>query len=530
MFVTSFVASTAFGKIFKGSYKGQRGSLEWVPFAAMWAEPNIPPLNVPGAAVPAFQMAAVAPFTPMEHLPPPPPLSPPTAFGTPIAFPQITVPLHAHPVPHGHPHLPPGPPLVPPPAMMEQPPPPPPPIFAAQASRAPLTDAEVKAAASAALSKFMKDIPEKVRDNSRSRSRKQTRSSSHSRSKRRSSSRRSRSRSRRKSRGRKKSRSKSRRKKRSRSREKSRGRSSLVEPPPVPGVPSASVPASLPSGAPGVSADKRSKWDEATSGSSSASAPAWMQDMMQVLKSSDAPKAAATAPTGAPRHKNDPNAPKGHKVIELPAHLIRVLIGKAGSTIREVCSRSGCDIKVNHLPHEPQGSISVVGDIERAEAVIQDIFRARGCKWTPTGALAEQSEEDVKIPADLVGLFIGKGGETIKDLRERCGGQVSITIQPSATPGGMQGVRVVGDNWKLAKALVRAKIEELTMSKAFKTSGSAGMMMMQKADLSHRTRTTIALAPAQPLLPSTSPAAYGHHGFQALMDATMASRCAELLP
>ena len=27
----------------------------------------------------------------------------------------------------------------------------------------------------------------------------------------------------------------------------------------------------------------------------------------------------------------------------------------------------------------------------------------------------------MKIPADLVGLFIGKGGETIKDLRERHG-------------------------------------------------------------------------------------------------------------
>ena len=44
----------------------------------------------------------------------------------------------------------------------------------------------------------------------------------------------------------------------------------------------------------------------------------------------------------------------------------------------------------------------------------------------------------------------------------RCGGQVSITIQPSSTPGGMQGVRVVGDNWKVAKALVRAKIEDWT--------------------------------------------------------------------
>ncbi|CAK9088944.1 Far upstream element-binding protein 2 [Durusdinium trenchii] len=161
-----------------------------------------------------------------------------------------------------------------------------------------------------------------------------------------------------------------------------------------------------------------------------------MQDMVEALKSSE------PAPTASAK-KNDPDKPKGHKVIDLPAHLIRVLIGKAGSTIREVISRTGADIKVNHLPHEPQGSISVVGDIAKTEAVIQEIFRARGCKWSPTGApLAEQSEEDVKIPHDLVGLFIGKGGETIKDLRERCGGQVSITIQPASTPGGMQGVRV----------------------------------------------------------------------------------------
>ncbi|CAE7605558.1 Khsrp [Symbiodinium natans] len=432
----------------------------------MWAEPSARPLNVPGA-VPAFQVHA-PPFIPLEHLPPPPPVSQPSAFGTPIAFPQVTIPLHAHPVhPAQHAHLPPGPPLIPPPAMMEPPPPPPPPVSASsQAARAPLTDAEVKAAASAALSKFMKEIPDKEPRRSGSRSRRRSKSSSRrSRSKKRSSSHRSRSRSRRRrSRGRKRSKS---RRKRSRSREKSR--SSLVEPPPVPGAPAPAPSAS--GGAPPGSGEKRSKWDEA-------SAPAWMQDMMEALKSSDAPKAAA-APL-PPKHKNDPDRPKGHKVIELPAHLIRVLIGKAGSTIREVCSRSGCDIKVNHLPHEPQGSISVVGDIERAEAVIQDIFRARGCKWSPTGApLAEQSEEDVKIPADLVGLFIGKGGETIKELRERCGGQVSITIQPSSTPGGMQGVRVVGDNWKLAKALVRAKIEELTMSKAFKTSGGTAMMMSQ---------------------------------------------------
>ena len=280
-----------------------------------------------------------------------------------------------------------------------------------------LGDAEVKAAASAALTKFMKDLPSEKSERSRSQSR-SGRSSPSSRSRKR----------------RKRSRSRKRKKSGKEGKEKSGSVDSLLEPPPVP----------------------RSKWDDSTT-------PAWMKDMVEVLKSDSTPSRPASK-------KNEDN-PKGHKVIELPAHLIRVLIGKAGSTIREVISRTGSDIKVNHLPHEPQGSISVVGDIARTEAVIQEIFRARGCKWSPSGTpLAEQSQEDVPISADLVGLFIGKGGETIKDLRERCGGQVSITIQPASTPGGMQGVRVVGDNWKLAKALVRAKIEELMMAKSFKNN------------------------------------------------------------
>ena len=259
---------------------------------------------MPGTAVPAYQLHG-APFVHVEP-PPPPPLGAPTAFGTPIAFPQVTVPLH---VPHAvHAHLPPGPPLAPPPSILEPPPPPPPtePVATPVARAPPLTDAEVKAAASAALSKFMKDIPEKSdksrRSLSHSRSRKQSKSK-HSKSKsksksrrrsrsKRSSSRRSRSRSRRRSRGRK--RSKSRRKKRSRSREK---RSSLVEPPPIPGA--ASAPSAT--GAASAGSEKRSKWDEAK-------APAWMQDMVEALKSSDAPAAPAPA---APKHKNDPDRPKG---------------------------------------------------------------------------------------------------------------------------------------------------------------------------------------------------------------------------
>eukprot|EP00913_Durusdinium_trenchii_P001922 g1778.t1 len=342
----------------------------------MWDGPPPPPHAPP---LPTLGGLAPTPFVP-----------PPPTFGTPVAFPQIQ--SHpAHPALHHAPHAPPPipgllappPPPGPPPAMLGQPPGPPPvvpppPIVS-------LGDAEVKAAASAALSKFIKNLPDEQ-------------SASKGKSRSRSQSRRSRSRSlsagvsagyragrrfgssRKRRRKRSGSRKRSSSRRRRRSKEGKDAKDSLLEPPPAP----------------------RSKWDDSTT-------PAWMQDMVEALKSSE------PAPTASAK-KNDPDKPKGHKVIDLPAHLIRVLIGKAGSTIREVISRTSGG-EVNHLPHEPQGSISVVGDIAKTEAVIQEIFRARGCKWSPTGApLAEQSEETTQGLGVVrrAGLVCGDVGEVLK--------------------------------------------------------------------------------------------------------------------
>lgn len=126
---------------------------------------------------------------------------------------------------------------------------------------------------------------------------------------------------------------------------------SLLEPPPAP----------------------KSKWDDTTR-------PAWMQERTRLGVSGLAGHGGGVedGATGEEERSLEASRPcgqggrsrraieshhgvaksRGHKVIELPAHLIRVLIGKAGSTIREVISRTGADIKVNHLPHEPHGSTS----------------------------------------------------------------------------------------------------------------------------------------------------------------------------
>ena len=41
---------------------------------------------------------------------------------------------------------------------------------------------------------------------------------------------------------------------------------------------------------------------------------------------------------------------------------IRALIGKGGETIRELRNRSGADIKIDHLPSDPQGTVAIIGN------------------------------------------------------------------------------------------------------------------------------------------------------------------------
>lgn len=164
-----------------------------------------------------------------------------------------------------------------------------------------------------------------------------------------------------------------------------------------------------------------------------------------------------------------------YRLIRMQGNIIRVLIGRGGETIREVVARSGADIKIQHLPHEPEGSISIVGNIEKTEAVIAEVLATKGVVWSPRGPSGPiVTDDDIRIEPELVGLLIGKGGESIKEIKEKCGGAVSISVQKNGEPGALQIVRVVGDNYILAKELVRAKILDIKKAMGWKPPAAKG--------------------------------------------------------
>lgn len=177
--------------------------------------------------------------------------------------------------------------------------------------------------------------------------------------------------------------------------------------------------------------------------------PEWLQDL-------------AAQPTG----------PCRKKILRMSDAFVKCLIGRGGETIRFIINRTGADIQVRSAPQDPEGIVSIVGNVEAAENMIREVLASKGCYMTTTGAYAPQyaapglalptqADQDVlKIPSELVGLFIGAEGSGIKDIKSQVGGAVSIKVLAPILPGGFQEVQVVGDHWQSAKEIARAKIEE----------------------------------------------------------------------
>ncbi|CAE7250554.1 CPK3 [Symbiodinium pilosum] len=219
-------------------------------------------------------------------------------------------------------------------------------------------------------------------------------------------------------------------------------------------------------------------------GGPATSLPEWLKDMGK-----GDPKSIRPVPPGID--------PSRFKIIRMEGVQIRALIGKGGETIKEIRLRSGADIKIDHLPSDPEGNVTIVGDVEKTEGMIKDTLASKGCPLgVPHAKLAappappgldygtnppglgmggpmmggpmqtpgyECAENEVVVPADLVAGLIGPSGSGVKEIRERSGGQVFISILPPSHAGADQLVRVVGDNHLLAKQLILEKIEELKL-------------------------------------------------------------------
>ncbi|GFZ16679.1 KH domain-containing protein [Actinidia rufa] len=127
------------------------------------------------------------------------------------------------------------------------------------------------------------------------------------------------------------------------------------------------------------------------------------------------------------------------KRIDVPNGRVGVIIGKGGETIKYLQLQSGAKIQVTRDmdadPYSQTRTVELMGtpdQIAKAEQLIQDVLSEAESGGSGivsrrvTGQQPGAEQFVMKIPNNKVGLVIGKGGETIKNMQARSGARIQV--------------------------------------------------------------------------------------------------------
>jgi len=149
-----------------------------------------------------------------------------------------------------------------------------------------------------------------------------------------------------------------------------------------------------------------------------------------------------------------PGAPGEFKTIYVPNSCVGVIIGKGGETIRDMQSRTGAHIKVTpdrEAAGAAERSITLSGPphaIELANTLVMDLVREGLARFGGQNSGAPANDafsryssvvETLMVPNDKVGLVIGKGGATIRELQQRSGARIQVAKEGEAGATGAGG-------------------------------------------------------------------------------------------
>uniref|UniRef100_A0A8D2ZR11 K Homology domain-containing protein n=1 Tax=Scophthalmus maximus TaxID=52904 RepID=A0A8D2ZR11_SCOMX len=146
-----------------------------------------------------------------------------------------------------------------------------------------------------------------------------------------------------------------------------------------------------------------------------------------------------------------------HQRPQVFSLLLFVVIGKGGEQISRIQLESGCKIQIasdsGGMLDRPCTLTGSPENIDQAKRLLSEIVEQ--CRYGPgfhSDMDGNSSIQQILIPANKVGLVIGKGGETIKQLQERTGVQM-IMIQDDPMPTGAdKPLRITGDPHKVQQA------------------------------------------------------------------------------
>ncbi|XP_066568728.1 far upstream element-binding protein 3 isoform X4 [Amia ocellicauda] len=143
--------------------------------------------------------------------------------------------------------------------------------------------------------------------------------------------------------------------------------------------------------------------------------------------------------------------------FKVPDKMVGFIIGRGGEQITRIQLESGCKIQIaadsGGMMERPCTLTGTPESIEQAKRLLgQIVDRCRNGPSFHSEMDGNSAIQEILIPASKVGLVIGKGGDTIKQLQERTGVKM-IMIQDGPMPTGAdKPLRITGDPYKVQQA------------------------------------------------------------------------------
>lgn len=184
--------------------------------------------------------------------------------------------------------------------------------------------------------------------------------------------------------------------------------------------------------------------------------------------------------------------------IMVPDRTVGLIIGRGGETIRDLQERSGCHVNIVGEQKSVNGlrPVNLIGSREaaaRAKDLIMEIVESD----SKSGASKERApaqrdtardngyggggysggdkiNDSIFVPSEAVGMIIGKGGETIKEMQATTG--CKINVSPSSGPGEVEReIGLVGsrDAIAAAKRAIEDKVDAVVSNARYYLSHTA---------------------------------------------------------
>ncbi|KAK2037779.1 KH domain-containing protein [Colletotrichum somersetense] len=204
------------------------------------------------------------------------------------------------------------------------------------------------------------------------------------------------------------------------------------------------------------------------------------------------PGAAAAAAAGAAALRDGEDCMQ----IMVPDRTVGLIIGRGGETIRDLQERSGCHINIVGESKSVNGlrPVNLIGSRESAAQakdlimeIVESDSRNDGQPVAPSkkpprqdgghqrdsgpGGGPDKIHDAIYVPSEAVGMIIGKGGETIRDMQNGTG--CKINVAQSSGPGEVQReIALIGSRDSITRA--KQAIEEKVDAVRQKNSGGGG--------------------------------------------------------